>query len=637
MASGGTDDTDIFKCAICLNQMLDRTPRCLQCIHSFCEPCLDLIMRNQRIICPSCSKVTKIHNSDVKELPVNFMLYQIKDMQISQQPKKCQICKVATPDFKCNNCPRLMCAACKNEHNDVKEYKGHAVFDLCHQHDDSITHMCMKCITPLCMSCMAVDHKHHKGNFEDMSEAMTGETEIMKESVKQATCQMNDYAEIIQRHAISNVKTEKELLQRKKYYCLQLELIDKLLKKTENNKKKFDGIEVSCGRIRKECEQVTSSLNVLTEGKTNFYYSKYTKLKQKAEDSVKAVQKQLAVQYDISMIELNEQKHEVLVKHIQPADISVISETIQSVSSTKSDDWKVSTERMQMELNKSVDENVSTNEKKIELNKPVVGNVSTKKKQMKLNKPEHGNVSTKEKKIKLNKAEDGTVSTKENKSKPKVPKMTRSIKLDQLVVDIPDSHNIYCTSQIDFIGSDAMLLNNVYPVHVIRLDQKGKVVNRYYPSLKKDSIYSIAVEDENIYLLQTQTITVISSRSNQITAVYKPKMIEHMEKIIVHKGQIYISNFIADIETSRVPGREGSIYQYDTKNDETKIMVRGLNHPTYLSKAESTDGIRFIVSETHEHCIRVYNDEWTNLEQRDHSKISFSFLLLLRLPTWGHC
>ena len=319
MASGGTDDTDIFKCAICLNQMLDRTPRCLQCIHSFCEPCLDLIMKNQTITCPSCSKVTKIHNSDVKELPVNFMLYQIKDMQISQQPKKCQICKVATPDFKCNNCPRLMCAACKNEHNDVKEYKCHAVFDLCHQHDDSITHMCMKCITPLCMSCMAVDHKHHKGNFEDMSEAMTEETKVMKESVKQAVCQMNDYAEILQRHSISNVETEKELLQRRKYYYLQLELTDKLLKKTENNKKMFDGIEVTCRRIRKKCEQVTSSLNVLTEDKTNFYYSKYTQLKQKAEDSVKAVQKQLAVQYDISMIELNEHKHEVLVKHIQPA------------------------------------------------------------------------------------------------------------------------------------------------------------------------------------------------------------------------------------------------------------------------------------------------------------------------------
>ena len=123
MASGGSNESDIFECAVCLNQM----------------------MRNCRITCPTCRKTTIVPTNSVKELPVNFMLHKMKDLQKAQKRKHskmhCQICKVATPDFKCNSCPRLMCAACKNEHDDVKEYKGHAVFDLCHQHEDSITHV----------------------------------------------------------------------------------------------------------------------------------------------------------------------------------------------------------------------------------------------------------------------------------------------------------------------------------------------------------------------------------------------------------------------------------------------------------------------------------------------------------------
>ena len=529
MASGGSNENDIFECAVCLNQMLDRTPRCLQCIHSFCEPCLEQMMRKSRITCPTCRKTTMVPTNCVKELPVNFMLHKMKDLQKAQKPQqqghpkmRCQICKVATPDFKCNSCPRLMCAACKNEHNDVKEYKGHSVFDLCHQHEDSITHMCMKCITPLCMSCMAIDHKHHKGNFEDMSEAMKNmmnDADKLKNTLREKEIELVHFDENIQQQAKNNSDTEKELLERQKYHAEKMKEIGELLKTTSKNKETLKNLEEGCVRTRNACEELAASLETSIRDKEGFCY-KYSQLKEKAED---AVNKKIMVEYVIQIIELNEHIDMELVKSTEQADVNTIL--------------------------KQCDK------------KPLFGKFTK----------------------------------------------VRDIKLSKLLFDIPWSDFMRCSEQIDFIGSGVVMPNDSVPYHVIQLNQQGREVKKYYPSLKKERINGVAVNEYNIYIVQNKAITVISSINKRTIAVYKPHIDQNMGKIYVeNKSVLYITPYNYD---------PGSVYRYNTESDKIQVLVENLHKPTHISKVNTEEGPKFIVTEQKGHCIRVYDDKWRLLQK----------------------
>ena len=86
------DQEDIFECSICLNYMLDRNPRSLLCLHTFCEDCLKQLANNNKIKCPTCREITELKKNDIQELKVNFHLLKIKDMgaKPKESPKKIQ-------------------------------------------------------------------------------------------------------------------------------------------------------------------------------------------------------------------------------------------------------------------------------------------------------------------------------------------------------------------------------------------------------------------------------------------------------------------------------------------------------------------------------------------------------------------
>ena len=183
---------DIFECSVCLNYMLDRNPRSLSCLHTFCEDCLHQLINNKKITCPTCRKNTELKSDNVQELIVNFHLLKIKEIgtkpqssakESSEQKKSeskslCQICDIKPPAYKCKDCPQLLCESCKNDHDDM--FEGHAVFEMCLKHEESIAHLCKKCVRQLCMKCAVLDHKEHKPYFVDYTKG----TQELKEEVK---------------------------------------------------------------------------------------------------------------------------------------------------------------------------------------------------------------------------------------------------------------------------------------------------------------------------------------------------------------------------------------------------------------------------------------------------------------------
>ena len=124
---------DLFKCPVCLNDMVDRSHRSLSCLHTFCSECLEQLINEQRIECPTCREITELKTNNVQELKVNFVLGQMRDPEQKQaqasnketksSPDKprsmCEVCQQTPAIFKCKDCPQLLCGTCKKTHEDI--------------------------------------------------------------------------------------------------------------------------------------------------------------------------------------------------------------------------------------------------------------------------------------------------------------------------------------------------------------------------------------------------------------------------------------------------------------------------------------------------------------------------------------
>ena len=162
MASADISGFDLYNCEVCLENMLNRNPRLLSCIHSFCTECLAKIMKNGTIVCPTCREETVVPNNDVNLLKVNFMLQKMKEHMDKMHSSKtlfCQLCLSQSASLKCQECLQLLCGDCKHQHDQIKSFKRHKIYKLCNKHKEGlITHVCVKCAQPACAKCVIKEH-----------------------------------------------------------------------------------------------------------------------------------------------------------------------------------------------------------------------------------------------------------------------------------------------------------------------------------------------------------------------------------------------------------------------------------------------------------------------------------------------
>ena len=156
--------SSMFECAICLQDMLNRTPKALPCLHTFCMECIQgLPSNNNKITCPTCRKECDL---STKELPDNFHLHNlVHNMQ--QSIKNCIGCssigKLSKVINQCVECELEMCTSCTDIHN-VKFKGKHEVLKLseskvdkarCKEHKSTnIKHYCEDCDDLACPLCV---------------------------------------------------------------------------------------------------------------------------------------------------------------------------------------------------------------------------------------------------------------------------------------------------------------------------------------------------------------------------------------------------------------------------------------------------------------------------------------------------
>ena len=74
-----TIKTNFLNCGICLETYQD--PRVLPCQHGFCRECLEQCTSRDKwtLTCPSCRKIVRISREGVKDLPVYFIVSNLKE------------------------------------------------------------------------------------------------------------------------------------------------------------------------------------------------------------------------------------------------------------------------------------------------------------------------------------------------------------------------------------------------------------------------------------------------------------------------------------------------------------------------------------------------------------------------------
>ena len=158
---------DYRVCAICMQDMRNRKPRALPCLHSYCTECLQqLWMTNQSVlVCPSCRKKVKLPSQGVGALPINFLLSST-EQEVANRERTCTICKTKPVAIVyCRDCQKDLCHTCRKKHNAIPALQNHTLKninpDFCSEHKEAIEYYCDFCDTELCSSCILTSHSEH--------------------------------------------------------------------------------------------------------------------------------------------------------------------------------------------------------------------------------------------------------------------------------------------------------------------------------------------------------------------------------------------------------------------------------------------------------------------------------------------
>ena len=245
---------DLYTCKVCLENMLDKNPRSLLCLHTFCTDCLKKVMKGGAILCPTCRKSTTVPDNDINNLVINFMLQEVKahlDEVHSSKALFCQLCLAERAVLKCQECIELLCEDCSIKHSKVKTFKDHILFKLCPKHKESmITHLCMKCVQPSCSKCVMMEHLDHEADIETFDEGM----KQIKESISQFEADIDVKVQAIRKwkgednEKLENVKRTISKVKDIRQYYLQkvkeaedvLGILDKEKQKGQEQQKKYE-------------------------------------------------------------------------------------------------------------------------------------------------------------------------------------------------------------------------------------------------------------------------------------------------------------------------------------------------------------------------------------------------------------
>ena len=183
-----------LECTVCLERLND--PRTLPCCHSFCQVCLEGVVKTCRdkaprdrpireIPCPHCRTTFVLEpDKQVADMPRNHFICNmvqamaVLDRGIGVPCSHRQSCNQSYSVARCVTCEKFLCRGCFTAHNNYLGNNGHSVLTMeelskpenrkkiqdqmyCNEHSGMILKVyCETCDQLICRDCM--DFKHVK-------------------------------------------------------------------------------------------------------------------------------------------------------------------------------------------------------------------------------------------------------------------------------------------------------------------------------------------------------------------------------------------------------------------------------------------------------------------------------------------
>lgn len=119
----------LLQCALCNEELVNKQPKSLPCLHTFCTQCLTYNRRqfieNDNILCPVCHTSAGSSPGD-SEITHNFQLDVIvekllKVRRLQQSNRHCEMCtEGGVASHWCQDCSKLLCDSCLVHHGRYK-------------------------------------------------------------------------------------------------------------------------------------------------------------------------------------------------------------------------------------------------------------------------------------------------------------------------------------------------------------------------------------------------------------------------------------------------------------------------------------------------------------------------------------
>lgn len=119
----------LLQCALCNEELVNRQPKSLSCLHAFCTQCLTYNRRqfieNENILCPVCHTSAgrlQGHSEITHSLQVDVIIEKLLKVRLLQQSKRhCEMCtEGAVASHWCQDCSKLLCDLCLVHHGRYK-------------------------------------------------------------------------------------------------------------------------------------------------------------------------------------------------------------------------------------------------------------------------------------------------------------------------------------------------------------------------------------------------------------------------------------------------------------------------------------------------------------------------------------
>ncbi|XP_070545060.1 E3 ubiquitin-protein ligase TRIM56-like [Ptychodera flava] len=199
-------------CSLC--QEYYKNAKTLQCLHSYCEGCLQTLVQKsaETLRCPECRCEFQLPVDGTSALASNFLINGLveyvrardtRPMGKSDQGITCDFCEEMVAEKRCGSCVLNLCEKCVKGHAKSRANKGHRLVALsdiesdeitsfssfraptyCSSHEENIIKLyCDSCEEPICLECVALNHRPPEHKHRSQKEFFTDSVKTLQVSM----------------------------------------------------------------------------------------------------------------------------------------------------------------------------------------------------------------------------------------------------------------------------------------------------------------------------------------------------------------------------------------------------------------------------------------------------------------------